>query len=136
MLQRQSVLRQRLLLPYVPLLGAGSANVPAMKILNGEVLRKHRDLQCLSPVIAVFCSVNYNFLKLFSQFRVQKVAQSIADEVGSHCHCKDCQSREACYPEFVEVLNTIGYHHTPFRCWRCGTEAQGQEKDRSRERER
>lgn len=27
-LQRQPVLRQRLLLPYVPLLDAGSANVP------------------------------------------------------------------------------------------------------------
>ena len=45
-LQRRPVLRQRFLLPYVPLLGAGSASVPAMKILNGEVFSVViRDLQ-------------------------------------------------------------------------------------------
>ena len=45
-LQHQPVLRQRPLLPYVPLLGAGSASVPAMKILNGEVFSVViRDLQ-------------------------------------------------------------------------------------------
>ena len=113
-LQRQPVLRQRLLLPYVPLLDAGRASVPAMKILNGEVLHRHQDLQCLFYII----------LELFSQFRIQQIAESITNEVSPHSHCKDCQSRESCHPEFIEVLNTIRYHHTPFRCWRSRTQTK------------